>query len=193
MLIMSLKEFQKSVSKLKQMLGWSQIHQPKELLLGMIEEIGEFRNLIKWEQDPENIRKIVLGISKNLTEASPISQMTQKQMKQLYYLASINGKINTDRGEAATNWIKQKANVNDLSRITVGSADKLISKLIREEIVDFFGDILWYLGSLADYCKVDLQQAIDDVIKNLESRYPPKIVKGKTAGILAREYDGKYS
>jgi len=190
---MSLKEFQKSVSKLKQMLGWSQIHQPKELLLGMIEEIGEFRNLIKWEQDPENIRKIVLGISKNLTEASPISQMTQKQMKQLYYLASINGKINTDRGEAATNWIKQKANVNDLSRITVGSADKLISKLIREEIVDFFGDILWYLGSLADYCKVDLQQAIDDVIKNLESRYPPKIVKGKTAGILAREYDGKYS
>jgi NTP pyrophosphatase (non-canonical NTP hydrolase) len=189
---MRLKEFQESVSKLKMILAWHQFHQPKDLLLGMVEEIGEFRNLIKWEQNPENIRKIVLGISKNMKEATADSQMTQNQLTQLYYLASINGKINTDRGEAATDWIKLKANVKDLSSITTEGADRLISQLIREEVVDFFGDMLWLLGSLAEYCEVDLQQAMEDVIKDRESRFLPEKVRGKTARILTGEYDGKY-
>lgn len=191
--IMNMKEFQKSVSRLKGILGWNQFHQPKELLLGMIEEIGEFRNLIKWEQNPENIRKTVLGIKKNTKEATADSKITQNQLKQLYYLASLNGKINTDEGKAATDWIKQKANVDELSKVTTEKADELISQLIREEVVDFFGDMLWYLGSLADYCEMDLQRAMENIIKDLESRYSPEKVKGKTAGILAGEYDGKYS
>jgi uncharacterized protein YabN with tetrapyrrole methylase and pyrophosphatase domain len=189
---MRLKEFQESVSQLKMILAWHQFHQPKDLLLGMVEEIGEFRNLIKWEQNPENIRKIVLGIRKNMKKAAVNSQMTQNQLTQLYYLASINGKINTDRGEAATDWIKLKANAKDLSRITTEEADKLISQLIREEAVDFFGDMLWLLGSLAEYCEVDLEQTMEDVIKDRESRFLPEKVRGKTARILTGEYDGKY-
>lgn len=39
---------------------WGQFHNPKDVLLGIVEEIGEFRNLIKWEQDPQVIRKTLL-------------------------------------------------------------------------------------------------------------------------------------
>jgi len=190
--LMSLKEFQESVSQLKMILAWHQFHQPKDLLLGMVEEIGEFRNLIKWEQDPEKVKKIVLGTSRNLKEASANSPITQNQLTQLYYLASINGKINTDRDEAATDWIKLKANMKDLSRITKERADRLISQLIREEVVDFFGDMLWLLGSLAEYCEVDLQQAMEEIIEDRKSRFLPEKVRGKTARILTGEYDGKY-
>ncbi|MFA6082444.1 MAG: MazG nucleotide pyrophosphohydrolase domain-containing protein [Patescibacteria group bacterium] len=38
---------------------WSQFHNPKDLLLGIVEEIGEIRNIIKWEQDPETLRKVL--------------------------------------------------------------------------------------------------------------------------------------
>jgi dCTP diphosphatase len=41
--------------------NWGQFHNPKDLLLGIVEEVGEFRNLIKWEQDPEVIRKVLLS------------------------------------------------------------------------------------------------------------------------------------
>jgi NTP pyrophosphatase (non-canonical NTP hydrolase) len=189
---MNLNEFQKCVSRLKTALNWHQFHQPKDLLLGMVEEIGEFRNLIKWEQDSAIIKTIILGKKKEMDGVTARSQISQSQLNQLYYLASINGKINTDKSDIATNWIKQKANVDDLKKLTMAKADFLISQLIREEVVDFFGDMLWFLGSLADYCEVDLQQAMEDIIKKNETRFSPEKVRGQKARILAGEYDGKY-
>ena len=40
---------------------WNQFHNPKDILLGIVEEIGELRNIIKWEQDPQTIRKVFLN------------------------------------------------------------------------------------------------------------------------------------
>jgi NTP pyrophosphatase (non-canonical NTP hydrolase) len=90
---------------------WEQYHTPKELLLGMVEEIGEFRNIIKWEKDEAKI--------------------------------------------------KEK-----------------ISKRI-EEVDDFFGDMLWELSSLANYCGIDLEQALEKVMKKHEKRFPVDKVKNK--------------
>lgn len=125
----SLYIFQKAVSQIKKKRDWDQFHQPKDLLLGLIEEIGEFRNIVKWEQNPESIKKLLV------TEA-------------------------------------------DAHR--------------RAEILDFFGDALWYIGSLADYCKIDLRDATQAIIAELEGRFPVKKVKGKTANPKTGGYDGKY-
>lgn len=89
---------------------WTQYHTPKELLLGLVEEIGEFRNIIKWEKDEEKVRQ------------------------------------------------KIQDNFDDVE--------------------DFFGDVLWELCSLANYCKVDISTALDKVIEKHKLRYPTKDVKG---------------
>lgn len=91
--------------------GWDKHHLPKELLLGMVEEIGEFRNIIKWE----------------LNEAK----------------------------------VRQKIHDN------------------YDEVEDFFGDMLWELASLANYCGVDLEQALENVIKKHRVRFPLQETKGK--------------
>jgi len=102
---------QKEVYKMVKERGWDKYHVPKELLLGMVEEIGEFRNIIKWELDEE---KVKLKIKQNYDEAE-----------------------------------------------------------------DFFGDMLWELSSLANYCGVDLEKALDKVIADHKKRYPVEQVKGK--------------
>ncbi|MFH0952560.1 MAG: MazG nucleotide pyrophosphohydrolase domain-containing protein [Patescibacteria group bacterium] len=102
---------QKEVAEFIKERNWNKYHTPKELLLGMVEEIGEFRNIIKWERDEDRVLK---------------------KIKDNY-----------------------------------------------EEIEDFFGDMLWELSSLANYCGVDLDQALDKVIKKHEIRYPVEAVKDK--------------
>jgi dCTP diphosphatase len=126
---MDIHEFQEAVARMKAERDWHQFHQPKDLLLGLIEEIGEFRNIVKWEQDPDRIREMLV------TGCPP------------------------DR---------------------------------RAEIVDFFGDALWYLGSLADYCGVDLREAMDANIRELEGRFPVEKVRGSTANSKTGGFDGKY-
>lgn len=91
--------------------GWTQYHTPKELLLGMVEEIGEFRNIIKWEKDEEKVRQ---KIKERFAEAE-----------------------------------------------------------------NFFGDMLWELCSMANYCGVDLETALDKVIEEHKTRYPVGDVKNK--------------
>jgi len=90
---------------------WRQFHTPKELLLGMVEEIGEFRNIIKWEKDEA---KVLKKIQDNY-----------------------------------------------------------------EEVDDFFGDMMWELCSLANYCNVDLSVALDRVIEKHKKRFPADEVIGK--------------
>jgi NTP pyrophosphatase (non-canonical NTP hydrolase) len=185
---MNLKEFQEVVKREKRRLKWDQFHQPKELLLAMVEEIGEFRNFIKWEQNPDKIKKIVLGIAEEKDETVANSPMTENQLRTLYYLASMNGKVNTHKDQRATEWLKQIANVKDLNNLTRGEAEKLINLLIRRGVQGFFSDILWLLGSLADYCEVDLEKALENAIETIKLRFLP----GEAARILAGEYDGKY-
>ena len=38
---------------------WNQFHNPKDLLLGIVEEVGEIRNLVKWEQDTGRLREVL--------------------------------------------------------------------------------------------------------------------------------------
>jgi len=46
-----MNDFQKQIKKFAEDRNWSQFHNPKDLLLGIVEEIGEIRNIVKWEQD----------------------------------------------------------------------------------------------------------------------------------------------
>lgn len=55
-----MNKFQKQIAKFAKDRNWGQYHNPKDLLLGIVEEIGEMRNLIKWEQDPEVIQALLL-------------------------------------------------------------------------------------------------------------------------------------
>jgi dCTP diphosphatase len=48
--------FQQRIQQFADDRDWKQFHNPKDLLLGIVEEIGEIRNLVKWEQDPEKLR-----------------------------------------------------------------------------------------------------------------------------------------
>lgn len=126
---MDIKLFQKEVFKMKKGRDRHQFHQPKDLLLGMIEEIGEFRNIIKWEQNNQKIREIL---------------------------------------------------------VTKADKEK------RDEIENFFGDMLWYLGSLADYCNVELEKSMEEIIKELKVRFPIEKAKGSTSNPKTGGYDGKY-
>lgn len=51
-----MNQFQKRVDAFSEKRNWRQYHNPKDLLLGIVEEVGELRNIIKWEQDPEKLR-----------------------------------------------------------------------------------------------------------------------------------------
>jgi len=102
---------QKIVEEFIKARGWGEFYKPKELLLGLVEEIEEFRNIIKWEQDEEKVK------------------------------AKISSRY--------------------------------------QEVENFFGDMLWELCSLANYCKVDLSSALDKVIAEHSVRFPVDEVKNK--------------
>jgi len=76
--------------------------------------------------------------------------------------------------------------------MTYYEAHNLISKIVREQVIDFFGDMLWYIASLADYCDINLEKVMDEIIKKQLKRYPIDKVKNSTGDILKNEYDGKY-
>ncbi|MCL5094097.1 MAG: hypothetical protein M1355_03130 [Patescibacteria group bacterium] len=54
-----MNDFQKRIHKFAQDRDWKQFHNPKDLLLGIVEEVGEIRNIVKWEQDPAKIEKVL--------------------------------------------------------------------------------------------------------------------------------------
>jgi len=55
-----MNHYQEKIKKFCEERNWTQFHDPKDLLLGIVEEVGEFRNIIKWEQNPEVIKKVLL-------------------------------------------------------------------------------------------------------------------------------------
>ena len=54
-----MKKFQEELRIFDKERNWEQFRDPKDLLLGIVEEVGELRNFIKWERDPEIINKII--------------------------------------------------------------------------------------------------------------------------------------
>jgi dCTP diphosphatase len=52
-----MNEFQRQIKKFSEDREWNQFHNPKDLLLGIVEEVGEMRNLVKWEQDHAKLKQ----------------------------------------------------------------------------------------------------------------------------------------
>ncbi len=103
--------FQKRIAKYAKDRYWGQCHNPKDLLLGIVEEVGEIRNVVKWEQDPKVLHEVML---KN-----------------------------------------------------------------KVEMENNIGDIYWFLALLANSCDVDMDKAIEDVIKQNQIRFPVKDTRSK--------------
>lgn len=56
-----MNEFQKRIKDFCDKRDWCQFHNPKDLLLGIVEEVGEIRNIVKWEQDREKLRQALVA------------------------------------------------------------------------------------------------------------------------------------
>lgn len=54
-----MNEFQKRIKKFSVERDWEKFYNPKDLLLGIVEEVGEIRNLVKWEQDTKILKKVL--------------------------------------------------------------------------------------------------------------------------------------
>jgi len=104
-----MNKFQARIQKYSEERNWGQFHNPKDLLLGIVEEVGEIRNIVKWEQDPEKLHQVLLNN--------------------------------------------------------------------KDEFEDNIGDLYWFLALLANSCDVDMDEAIDKVIKGNEVRFPIADVK----------------
>jgi dCTP diphosphatase len=63
-----MNNFQKRIEKFVEKRDWGQFHNPKDLLLGVVEEIGEIRNFVKWEQDPVTLKKVLADHRKELED-----------------------------------------------------------------------------------------------------------------------------
>lgn len=120
-----MNNFQKRIKKFAVDRDWGQFHNPKDLLLGIVEEVGEIRNIVKWEQDIDKLQKV---LDKN-----------------------------------------------------------------RDELEDDIGDIYWFLSLLANGSGVDIDHAIDKVIKKNEKRFPIKDTKSHHTNIYLGGKDKQYS
>lgn len=119
-----MNSFQKRIKKFAEDREWGQFHNPKDLLLGIVEEVGEIRNLIKWEQDPSILKKVL--------------------------------------------------------------------KDNRDEFEDNIGDLYWFLALLANEHDVNLDKAIDKVIKKNTKRFPIKDTKSRHTNIHLGGKDKQY-
>lgn len=63
-----MNKFQKKIQQFSRARDWDQFHNPKDLLLGIVEEIGEIRNIVKWEQDPEKIKQALFDNQEKLED-----------------------------------------------------------------------------------------------------------------------------
>lgn len=119
-----MNSFQQRIQKFSQERDWEQFYNPKDLLLGIVEEIGEIRNLVKWEQDIEKIKKALIDN--------------------------------------------------------------------KDKLEDDIGDIYWFLAILANSNNIDLDEAIDEVIKKNELRFPVDEVKSHHTNLHLGGKDKNY-
>lgn len=119
-----MKKQQAIIKKFVHDRNWEQFHNPKDLLLGIVEEVGELRNIVKWEQDPKVLQKVLIDN--------------------------------------------------------------------KDEVENGVGDILWLLSSLANRVNVNLDKALDKVIKENKKRFPLKNTKNKHTNRYLGGKDKKY-
>ncbi|MCX6731828.1 MAG: hypothetical protein NTX55_02480 [Candidatus Parcubacteria bacterium] len=92
-----MNSFQKQIKKFCEERNWGQFHNPKDLLLGIVEEIGEIRNIIKWEQNPEILKKVLLKNKEQVKDA--VGDI-------FWFLSLLANSANVDIDEAAEMTIK---------------------------------------------------------------------------------------
>ena len=121
-----MNKFQKQITKFAEDRNWAQYHNPKDLLLGIVEEIGEFRNLIKWEQDSKKIAEVMA--KKKLEVEDGIGDI-------YWFLALLANQTNVDIDEAITKVIENnqkrfplKDSKNKHTNINIGGHDGRDSK-----------------------------------------------------------------
>ena len=56
-----MNKYQKLIDQFSTRRNWGQFHNPKDLLLGVVEEIGELRNVVKWEQDLGKLKEVMIN------------------------------------------------------------------------------------------------------------------------------------
>lgn len=54
-----MNKFQKQIGKFCKDRDWNQFLDPKDLLLGIVEEVGEMRNTVKWVQGKNELKKVI--------------------------------------------------------------------------------------------------------------------------------------
>lgn len=89
--------YQKQIKKFVTARNWDQFHNPKDLLLGIVEEVGELRNIVKWEQDPKKIRQMVLANKEEFKDNIGDTY---------WFLALLANQYDIDLDEAITDVIK---------------------------------------------------------------------------------------
>jgi len=119
-----MNDFQRRIKEFSEVREWNEFHHPKDLLLGIVEEIGEIRNLVKWEQ---NVDVIMDVMEKN-----------------------------------------------------------------KDELEDNIGDIYWFLALLANSTGINMDNAIDGVIKSNEKRFPISDVKARHTNLYLGGKDKQY-
>ena len=55
-----MNKYQQQIEQFSKDRNWDQFYNPKDILLGIVEEIGELRNLVKWEQNPKTLKEVLL-------------------------------------------------------------------------------------------------------------------------------------
>lgn len=89
--------YQEQIKKFTEERNWTQFHDLKDLLLGLVEEVGEFRNIIKWVNDPEVIKKVISEQKAEVKDG--IGDM-------YWFLASLANACDVDIDEAISMTIK---------------------------------------------------------------------------------------
>jgi len=92
-----MNKYQKEIKKFTNDRNWSQFYNPKDILLGIVEEVGELRNLVKWEQNPEILKKVLRDNKKEVQDA--IGDI-------YWFLAVLANSCNLDIDEALAMTIK---------------------------------------------------------------------------------------
>lgn len=54
-----MNSYQRRIDQFAKDRDWAQFHNPKDLLLGIVEEVSEIRNIVKWEQDPKVLHRVL--------------------------------------------------------------------------------------------------------------------------------------
>ena len=63
-----MNKYQKEIKKFGEDRDWEVFWNAKDILLGIVEEVGELRNLVKWEQSPGILKKVLIENKKEVED-----------------------------------------------------------------------------------------------------------------------------